>query len=412
VRNRAQPASDASGAEPRIAATTRAAILVALVFLVSVNLRPALTSVGPLLPQIGRDTGLSESMQGLFASVPLLMFAAISPLVHLLSRRIGMERAILLALLALAGGIVVRSLGGSGGLWAGTVVLGSAIAVGNVLVPTLIKRDYSTQISRATGVYSAVITLAAALGAALAVPLAGPLGWRGSLAVWAIPAVVIALLWLPRTRSPDTTTDPRDATMAVTTSVWRRKTAWLLTAFMGLQSTTFYVLTAWLPTIEIANGRSDYQAGLHLFVYQGVGIFSALAIPRMMRRPDSQVGAAVTGSVPMLIGVLGLLVLPGLGLLWAVVAGLGSGAAVAVALSLISLRGRSDHDTTQLSGMAQSFGYLLAAVGPIVAGFLAQQTGSWQAALAMLTVLSVVQIAVAVAVGRVPGRPGAAAGGA
>lgn len=409
---RAQPTTDTDGGRQPFTATTRATILVALVFLVSINLRPALTSVGPLLPQIGRDTGLGEPMQGLFASVPLLMFAAISPLVHLISKRVGMERAILLALIALAGGILVRSFAGSGGLWAGTVVLGAAIAVGNVLVPTLIKRDYSSHISRATGIYSAVITLAAAVGAALAVPLAGPLGWRGSLALWAIPAVVIAVLWLPRTRSSDRITDPRDATMAVATSVWRRPTAWLLTAFMGLQSSTFYVLTAWLPTIEIAGGRSEYQAGLHLFAYQFVGIFSAVAIPRLMRRPDSQVGAAVTASVPMLVGVLGLLVLPGLGLLWAVVAGLGSGAAVAVALSLISLRGRTDHDTTQLSGMAQSFGYLLAAVGPIVAGYLAQQTGSWSAALAMLVALSVLQVAIAIAVGRVPGRPVAGAAAA
>lgn len=409
MRTEAQPTGDANGAGRLANATTRAAILAALVFLVSINLRPALTSVGPLLPQIGHDTGLGKSMQGLFTSVPLLMFAVISPLVHLLSRRVGMERAILLALVALAGGIVVRSFAGSGGLWAGTVVLGAAIAVGNVLVPTLIKRDYNAHISLATGVYSAVITLAASAGAVLAVPLAGPFGWRGSLAFWAIPAVIIVLLWLPRTRSSDTTTDPRDATMAVTTSVWRRPTAWILTAFMGVQSTTFYVLTAWLPTIEIAAGRSDLEAGLRLFVYQVVGIFSAVAIPRMMRRPDSQVGAAVTASVPMLIGVLGLLLLPELGLLWAIVAGLGSGAALAVALSLISLRGRSDHDTTQLSGMAQSFGYLLAAVGPIVAGYLAQETGSWHAALVMLVVLSVVQVVIAVAVGRVPGRPGTAA---
>ncbi|MCA0251431.1 MAG: MFS transporter [Actinobacteria bacterium] len=377
------------------------AVMVALVFLVALNLRPSLTTVGPLLPQLEREVGLSEALQGLLGSVPLLAFALVSPLVHHLSKRFGMERAILIALLALVAGVAVRSFTGDAGLWLGTALLGSAIAVGNVLVPTLVKRDYSAHISRATGIYSACINIGASLAAAAAVPLAVQFGWRGSMAFWAIPALVVAVLWLPRTRVFDPEPELSGDAGTALTSVWRQPTAWLLTAFMGLQSTTFYLMVTWLPTVEIAAGISERQAGWHLFVFQIVGIFSALAAPRLLRRADSQVGAAVTVSIPMLIGALGLLVLPQLGLLWAIVAGLGSGGALVVALSLISLRGRTHSETTQLSGMAQSLGYLLAAVGPVLAGYLAQRTGSWYASLAALGVFAALQLVIAIPVGRV-----------
>lgn len=379
----------------------RASLLAALVFLVAVNLRPALTSVGPLLPQIGREEGLSETTQGLLGALPLVAFGLVSPLVHQASRRLGMERAILAALLVLAGGVVVRSYTGDAGLWVGTAIVGCAIAVGNVLVPTIVKRDYRAHVSRAIGLYSACITIAAAIASAVAVPLSHPAGWRGSLAVWALPALVVAAAWLPRTRTgTPAAAQPTIPAEHPDVSVWRQPTAWLVTAFMGLQSTTFYVLVTWLPTIETSAGIPARQAGVHLFLYQLVGIASGLAIPGLMRRSGDQVVAAVTASAPMLLGIVGLVLAPGLSVVWVVIAGLGSGAALVVALSLISLRGCSHHETTQLSGMAQSLGYLLAAIGPVVAGALTERTGTWYPALVLLAGLATAQVAVAVLVGR------------
>lgn len=387
--------------DERRTTSTWAAIGVALVFLIALNLRPALTSVGPLLPQIGRDESLSEATQGLLGSLPLLAFAAVSPLVHHMSRRLGMERSILLALLVLAGGIVARSYTGHAGLWVGTVVIGSAIAVGNVLVPTLVKRDYSSGISRATGIYSACITVGAAVASAVAVPMADGVGWRGALAFWAIPVVAVAVVWAPRAfRSRPWSGTAASHPAGASTSVWRQPTAWLVTAFMGLQSTSFYVLVTWLPTIGVSAGLSERQAGWHLFAFQIVGIFSALTIPRLMRNPESQVAAGVVSSAPLLAGTLGLLLLPQFALLWAIVAGVGSGASLVVALSLISLRGRTTHETTQLSGMAQSLGYLFAALGPVLAGFLAQLTESWQAPLLFVCLLTAAQVAISFPAGR------------
>jgi CP family cyanate transporter-like MFS transporter len=378
-----------------------AGLAAALVFLVALNLRPSLTSVGPLLPRIGRDEGLSEGVQGLLGALPLIAFGLFSPVVHRLSGRHGLERPVLGALVILAAAIAVRSYGGDAGLWLGTAIGGCAIAVGNVLVPTIVKRDYAGHISRATGVYSAFLGVAAATASAVAVPLADAADWRDALAFWALPAAVVAVLWLPRARRGAPSPEPEHENGDAATSVWRQPTAWWLTAFMGLQSTSFYVMVTWLPTIEADAGISEGATGVHLFLYQVVGLVSGLVIPFLMR-PHSQVLAAATASTPMLVSALGLLAAPSLGALWAVIAGLGSGSSLVVALSLISLRGRSSGETARLSGMAQSLGYLLAAGGPVLAGYLAERTGSWTPSLSALAVVVVLQLLVGLRAGRPP----------
>ncbi|WP_371177007.1 MFS transporter [Buchananella felis] len=373
-------------------------VTAALVFLVAMNLRPALTSVGPLLGEIGVATQLSESWLGLLGAMPLLAFAAFSPLITAPARRFEMERTLLAALLLLVVGSGLRSYAGGGGLWLGTLLLGAAIAAGNVLVPTLVKRDYSRHISLATGVYSACIIISAAISAAVAVPLADALGWRASLAVWALPALLTAVVWLPRTRAAGRPAPARRSAGAG--SVWRSREAWQLTAFLGLQSIAFYVMATWLPTIIVAQGASARWGGLSLFIFQLASLPAALLIPRLLKPGTSHVTATVVSSIPMAVGVFGLLLQPALSILWAVVAGAGSGAALVVALSLISLRGRTQEETTRLSGMAQSMGYLFAAAGPVLVGALVERTGTWSASLAVMGALALAQIAAGIFAGR------------
>ncbi|MDO9356003.1 MAG: MFS transporter [Solirubrobacteraceae bacterium] len=410
-----------------------AAFAAALLFLVALNLRPALTTVGPLLPQIGAGEGIDEGTQGLLGALPLLAFGFASLLVPRLSARFGPERAVLFALLALGAGILVRSFTGHAGLWIGTVVLGAAIAIGNVVVPALVKREYPGSMVRATGIYSSCLALSAGIGAAIAVPIADATDWQRSLAVWAIPAFLVAGLWWPRARGSgrisegsakvaETTgsaahRDPSDASerldpsapahrldpsvaRAASQTVWRQPTAWVLTAYMGLQSTCFYVLITWLPTIEVAAGVPDHRTGLHMLAFQVVGVIAGLSIPRLMRRPDSQIAATIASSGATLVGTLGLLAMPSASLLWIMVAGLGTGSSLVVALSLISMRGRTHDEVTRLSGMAQSLGYLFAAAGPVAAGTLAESTGSWDATLVMVAALSATQLGVGVVAGR------------
>ncbi|WP_062317203.1 MFS transporter [Demequina maris] len=378
---------------------TRGSLAAALaVYLVALTLRPAQTAVGPVLGDIGADLGLGEGALGLLGALPLLGFAAVSPLVHRLSSRWGAEGTLLAALAGLVLGIVVRSWTGAPGLWLGTAVIGATVAIGNVLVPVIVKRDFPDRIAVATGAYSAVIAGSAAVGAALAVPLADVGTWRLSLGIWAVPFALVTLVWWLRTRvRHDAAAAVADVDLAHA-SIWRSGTAWLVTGFMGLQATSFYVLVTWLPTIEASFGVSAHTAGIHLFVYQIVGIAGGLLIPFAMR-PTSQVGAAVVATLFIAVGTAGLLLAPDAPLVWIVIAGLGSGASLVMSLSLMSLRGRTPSETTQLSGMAQSIGYLLAAAGPVAAGVLAETTGSWTPTLLLLLAFATGQLAVGIAVG-------------
>ncbi|MEU4195883.1 MFS transporter [Kribbella sp. NPDC026611] len=383
-----------------VAVRRRFAVITATAFVVALTLRPALTAVGPVVPRIGADEHLGEGVLGLLGTLPLLAFGVASPLVHLVARRFGPERAVFGSLLVLAASTALRPYSGLPGLWIGTVVIGAAIAVGNVLVPVLIKRDYPNHVSRATGVYSAFITGGAAVASLLAVPIADAVDWRLSLAVWGGLALLVAVIWLPRTISPDPMPPRPTYDEAPPVSVWRQRMAWLVTFYMGLQSTSFYLLVNRLPTIEISNGVSERTAGVHIFLFQCFGLIGGLCIPFLMRHPTNQRPGTMTASIPILIALLGLLFVPGLALLWAVVAGLGQGSALVAALTLISVRGRSHHETTQLSGMAQAVGYLLAAGGPVLAGFITQQTGGWDTTLGVFAVLAAVQVVLGFAAGR------------
>ena len=368
-----------------------------------------------------------------------IAFAAVSPLVTFLARRIGIDMSILLALLCIAAGDAIRSFGGGVGIWLGTVVFASAIAVGNVLVPVIAKRDYAGHVAMATGVYSGCITAGSATAGLLSAPLAQMWGgWRASLAFWSVPPLVVAVLWALRilhnrkvviasaggtietsdtgdiddigdrsttanAQNPHSAQRPACSTQSshgVFTRVLRRPMTWYVTAFMGLQSSAFYTMSNWMPSISASIGYDASTAGVHLFIFQGIGIFSGLLIPKFMNVRGNQVCAALTASAPMLIAGLGMLLLPHLMPVWAFVGGCAQGASLVVALALIALRGRDSAETVVLSGVAQSFGYLIASLGPLMFGVLVQATGGHHVPLMVFTFVAFLQCVVAVVVGR------------
>jgi CP family cyanate transporter-like MFS transporter len=383
-------------------------LAVAGVLLVAACLRPAITSVGPVLGLIGADRGLGHGAEGLLAALPLLAFAAVSPLTHRLSRQLGIDRTVLAALVLLTIGIVLRSVGVGGLLWAGTLLIGVAIAINNVLVPAVVKRDFSRRIAAMTGAYTAIMNTFAAIASGIAVPLAGLSfgpdvvhGWRTAVGIWVVLAAIGSLVWAARMRgtepvrtvvvdhsAPDR---PSAHQSGPPHSMWRSPLAWQVTLHMGLQSTVFYTLVNWLPSIEAESGVSPGVAGLHLFLYQAIGIGAALSASALMARSTSQRVIAGLITVPILFALIGMLVRPGLLALWAVLCGMTSGGSITVALALIGLRTRLASDTARLSGMAQGVGYLLAAGGPVAAGALRALTGSWAAVIVMLMVLTVLQ---------------------
>ncbi|MEU1875795.1 MFS transporter [Streptosporangium sp. NPDC020072] len=378
-------------------------LLVWGLLVVAANLRASLTGVGPLLDQVQADLGLVPAVAGLLNTLPLLTFAALSPLVPRLAVRWGAERLLGGALMVLTLGIALRWVPVAAGLFTGTVLIGAGIAVGNVLLPSLIKRDFPTRVGMLTSAYATVMGGVAAVASGVAVPISevAPGGWYTALGCWVLFALVAVLLWLPQMRAP------RRAVQAVRGHrlPWGSGLAWAVTAFMGLQSLGFYVVVTWLPRFLQDNGTSAATAGWLLFLFQAVAVLTSLAVPGVMRRAGDQRVLAAICSAVMLLGYLGLLVAPGAAPLWSVVLGLGGGACLVLALAFIGLRAQDANVAGALSAMAQSIGYLLAAAGPVVFGLLHTVSAGWRVPIVVMCAAAAGQTIVALAAGGGTVRP-------
>lgn len=366
------------------------------VLLIAANLRGSFVSVGPVLSNISADLDLSTTAAGFLTGLPLIAFAVFSPLAPGAAARLGLDRTMWVSLLILAAGIVFRSLPVPGFLWAGTAMIGLAIAFLNVLVPSLVKRDFPLRVSQITGNYTAVQAGVAALGAAVVVPVAqtSPAGWRLALGIWvgvALIAMAVLLPWLRRSPS-GAQQAPAEAEPAYR-SPWRSALGWQVTLFMGLQSVAFYVLMAWLPTIEQDHGVSATTAGIHLSVFLLVNVFASLAAGSLLHRGTDQRLISFTSGALMVVTFLGLAVAPDLTLLWVLLGSVGCGSLIVIALSLFSLRSVNYPQAASLSGMAQCVGYTLGAMGPVMFGGLRELSGDWTlpllVAAAIMAVLAV-----------------------
>jgi CP family cyanate transporter-like MFS transporter len=381
------------------AVRARTGVLLLGVLLVGANLRVAITPVGPVIGDVRHDLGLSASAASALISLPLLAFALVSPVAPGLARRVGLQRTLVLALVVLAASIVVRSLPWGPGLWIGTVGLGVAIAVLNVVLPSLVKREFPDRLGQTTGLYSAVQSAAAALAAGFAVPLAGLVasGWRLSLGVWAALAVVAVVVIVATTRSSSEAPDPDDVPGPVIgaprgRSPWGAALAWQVTVFMGLQSTVFYVVITWLPSLEESRGVSADSAGFHQLLLNGFAIVGSLVTSRVVHVRHDQRAIAAAATLLVAAGLAVVVTVPALAAIGVSIAGIGVGGAIVLALSLFGLRTDDHGQAARLSGMAQGIGYLLAAAGPVLIGALHDGTGSWDIAIGVLFPLLGVQL--------------------
>jgi CP family cyanate transporter-like MFS transporter len=366
-------------------------LLAVAIFLISLNLRPAITAVGPVLEFIRAGTGLSAVLAGALTSMPLLAFALMSPLAPALGSRFGMERAIFIALLLLAFGILLRSAPSVAALYAGSALLAAAIAIGNVLVPGLIKRDFPDKVGTMTSVYATTLAASASIASAVAVPLAGflPGGWRGALGVWCVPAIITVFLLLSQLRK--TTKPLAQPGAAVVQNVWHSKLAWNVTLFMGLQSMSFYTTLSWLSSILQDQGYSALRAGYLVALFPALGIPVGFIFPAMLARFADQRGLAIFFSAMMCAGYLGMIVSPQFVVVWVVISGLALGFCFPLALAFFALRAHDTKQASALSGMAQSIGYGIAAAGPVLFGALHDLTHGWIVPLWMLAIAAVAQ---------------------
>ena len=367
---------------------SRRFLLAAGLLLVSLNLRPSMSALSPVLGAIRRSTGLSAAGAGLLTTLPLICFGLLAPVAPRLVRRRGTGRVLLGCLTVMLTGIVVRSTNYAG-LFIGTLLIGMGVAIANVLMPGIVKRDFPGHVGLMTGLYTAMLSAGAALAAGTTAPLARALGgdWRLAIGAWALPVVVALAVIVPLRSHARPATEM--ATVGESTSaLWRSPVAWAVTLFMGVQSLEFYSTLAWLPTVFHDRGVSVVSAGLLLAVTNTVAIASALVTPGIAHRLGD-VRPAVLGAAALAAsGLAGLLLDPRhIEVLWAVLLGGGQGATISLALMVMVLRSRNQHQAMALSGMAQGVGYLIAAIGPTLVGALYDVAHNWSLPLAVLLAL-------------------------
>ncbi|MGA8118126.1 MAG: MFS transporter [Actinocatenispora sp.] len=371
------------------------------ILLVALNLRPAITSIGPLLSQIQAGLGMSGTTAGLLATLPALCFGAFSGLTPRLIRRFGAHRVLLVAMAGLLAGLALRPFATTTGVFiAASVVCLAGIAAGNVTLPALVRAHFPERIGLVTGLYTMVMNLGTALGAALAVPAADISGgWRGGLGAWAAIAVVGLLPWLGAIRA-DRGRTPTAATTALRVRPARTRLGWALAVYMGTQSLQAYVVFGWLARIFTDAGYPPGTAGLLVSVVTAIGMPIALLLPTLAGRGASQRPYVVLLIGCYIAGYLGLMFWPHAGaVIWAVLIGIGGGA-FPLALLMVGLRSRTPAGTSSLSAFAQSVGYLIAAVGPVLVGYLRDATGGWDVPIVFLLVVLVPQLFSGLAAGR------------
>ncbi|WP_276120126.1 MFS transporter [Pararhizobium qamdonense] len=371
------------------------------IFLIAMNLRAPFTGVAPLLDVLKATFSLSTAQSGLLITLPLLAFSFISPFAALFASRWGLERSLLGALLVIAAGILLRSVGSTTALYVGTAIIGAGIAVGNVLLPSVLKRDFPSRVAALTAGYVLIMGCTAALVSAIAVPLAGLGGgsWHLALAATVVLPVLAAVAWLPQvSRRRESSTSIAKAMRRA--PIWRSAIAWQVTIFLGLDCFLYYVGVSWLPAILHDAQFSQEQAGsMHGVLLLSTALPGLVLIPLAPRMKDQR-NAACLLALSIMVGLLGLHFVPKLAVLWILFFGFGAGGGLILALTFLSLRTADATDAASLSGMSQSLGYLLAATGPAMIGFFRDVSGGWGAPLLVCAGFSIVMAVVGLMAGR------------
>jgi len=373
------------------------------ILLVAFTLRQAVAAISPILADIRVDIPISNIGVGLLGTLPPVLFAASGFIAPRIARGIGLDRGILLAVGLMIVGHLVRAFAPSFSV----LIIGSAIAfagtgIGNVLLPSIVRRYFPDRVALLTAVYACIVGVSTAVPAALAAPLASLGGWRLSLGIWAVTSVVALVPWLVvvarerRSRVPDVA-DVESPPAALVTRLWRSRVAVSITVAFSTSTICTYAAFAWLPEIlgDIA-GSTPTEAGVLLAVTGLVSVPGSLVAPLLVARLRNVGWLLVAGVASFVLGYLGLLIAPAtFTLLWVLLIGLGS-ILFPVCLVLINVRTRTHGGTVALSGFAQGIAYGLGALGPLVVGLLHDASGGWTLPLVFLLVVALVAIVPAV----------------
>ncbi|UUI03834.1 MFS transporter [Oceanobacillus jeddahense] len=357
-------------------------LLLLAILLIAATLRSPITSVGPLIPFFREELEASNAVIGLINTLPLLAFGLFSPFVPRLSSKFGMEFTLLIAMIFLSVGVFIRASGGIELLLFGTLLTGMTIAVGNILMPGLIKSTFPYRMGLMTGLYSVSMNLFGALASGISVPIASiaTFDWRNAMQIWSIlslVAVIILLLRLPMMRSGDKKVFVNVKSQP-SKAIFKSKIAWAVTFFMGLQSLIPYSLFTWLPDIFLTKGFDESEAGWLIAIYQFGLIPTTFIAPILAGRMKNQQLIGCSAGLLFFFGLLGVAFTSShLIIVFLILTGIGAGTAFSVAMMFFVLRTNSAMESAQLSGMAQSIGYIVASTGPLFLGTIADKAGGW-----------------------------------
>lgn len=373
------PTTARSPVDPKPMSPVALFVLGASLMLIAFNLRPLFSSLSVLLPELLAATSLTSARAGYLTTLPVICLGLFAPLAPKLSERIGPERTLWLVMALLAVGTAWRGLGDLYSLFLGTALAGAAIAMGNVLMPAVVKRDFAKSPGLMTGLCTMALCGGAAAASAFTLPLFNALGqsWQIGLAIWAIPAALVFLIWWPQAHRGGKAV--RHARVALK-GLRRDPLAWQVTLFMGLQSSLAYCLMGWAIPILRERGIDGVQAGVIISTSLMVQVATALVVPPWAARCRDQRVFNVALSLLAITGFVGFVMAPLSTIwFWAVIQGIGQGGLFAIALTVIVLRSGDSRVAAHLSGMAQGFGYLLASLGPLLIGVLHSYTGDFKA---------------------------------
>nr|WP_279011796.1 MFS transporter [Vagococcus fluvialis] len=361
------------------------------IIMIATNLRAPITSVGPLVGTITNSLNLTGAQAGLITTLPLIAFAIISPIAPKLARKFGTEPTILGALILIILGLSIRYLPSISTLFLGTAILGCGIAIGNVLIPSIVKQEFQNQSGLVTGIYSVSMNLTGAIASGVSMPLIEKLGWTWNQAfsLWIILAALALLAWLPQLKNKKAT--PEVNVVDTNNSIWHSSLAWSVSLFMGIQSFIFYVLVAWLPEMLISQGIPSSKSGGMLSLLQLTLLPTTFIIPIIAEKRPNQKSLVVISFTLFTLGISGLMFSSLAVISLSIIAiGIAGGIAFSLSMMFFNIRTSTPKEAADLSGMAQSIGYILAAVGPFLFGLLHDLTNNWQSSLFLLIGMTII----------------------
>ncbi|MPW29614.1 MFS transporter [Agarivorans sp. B2Z047] len=366
------------------------------VFLVALNLRAPFTSLAPVLEQIMESLSLSAAQAGFVTALPLISLAVFSSLAPKLAQNLGLEKALVISLFCVALGVTVRSMGLVSPLYLGTVVMGAGIAFGNVLLPAVVKKFFPERISEVSSLYIFVMGVGSTLAASVMVPLSQQapeqlFGWQFALAFNLIFPLAALLFWLPKltTKSRQQHQAEQHSESVSITSLLPLPVAWFVTLALGINSFTFYAFAGWLPKILNDVGYSELDAGYIYGFLQFSTMVPGLVLMPILAKLRNHTLLITLCASSVVFSLLGMILAPGLAILWVGLFGLSNCATFIVALSFIGHKTTNTQQAAALSGMSQSFGYALAATGPSLIGFIHTSTGTWSLPLLIIALFGV-----------------------